>query len=572
MPTRDQLQAIVQGETGDTQRVLIGHCPTAAGAPVFIDPNKLFGRHLAVLGNTGAGKSCSVAGLIRWCLDSAGRERTRKEREGQANARFIILDPNGEHAPAFHDLTSVRLFQVRPQLTPNALPLKIPAWLWNGEEWAAFTSASPGVQRPILFEALRRLRAGDESPDPLVTKIRHRVRHYLKQLRITKASGEYQGKSNRENFAALLLSIVKDFDSLQLELLGTDNPVKDALKAISERAAEIEQSARTGTKDGGHWHTDFACDEIDQLLTLLSKAGDLVAVPEYDVAGNEDTPRYFPVEDLPVSVEELASDSSRDLAQFVESLNLRIRTLMRRGGLAQVFHPEDSASIRLEDWLGDYIGKNAAANGQVVVIDLSFVPSEVIHIVVGVLARLIFEGLQRYRRKTGEELPTVLVLEEAHTFAHKDLTAEGAPAAGQVCCRAIERIAREGRKFGLGLVLASQRPSELSPTVLSQCNTFLLHRLVNDRDQELVKRLVPECFAALLGELPSLPSQRAILLGWAAPAPVLVEMRYLPEEQRPRSPDPAFWEVWTGDPERGVRPINWAAIARSWTEGGENDE
>ena len=119
-------------------------------------------------------------------------------------------------------------------------------------------------------------------------------------------------------------------------------------------------------------------------------------------------------------------------------------------------------------------------------------------------------------------------------------------AAGKACARVFEKIAREGRKFGLGLVLASQRPSEVSPTVLSQCNTFLLHRLVNDRDQELVKRLVADGLGPLLRELPSLPTRRAILLGWAAPAPILVEVEEIGAEFRPHSPDPAFWHVWTG--------------------------
>jgi len=120
---------------------------------------------------------------------------------------------------------------------------------------------------------------------------------------------------------------------------------------------------------------------------------------------------------------------------------------------------------------------------------------------------------------------------------------------------------REGRKFGLGLVFASQRPSEVSPTVLSQCNTFILHRLVNDRDQDYVRSLVPDGLGDMLRELPSLPSRRAVLVGWAAPAPLLVEMQELPKPQRPHSPDPAFWDVWTG---KEPRAIDWGAIAESW--------
>jgi len=131
----------------------------------------------------------------------------------------------------------------------------------------------------------------------------------------------------------------------------------------------------------------------------------------------------------------------------------------------------------------------------------------------------------------------------------------------------VERIAREGRKFGLGLVLSSQRPSELSPTVLSQCNTFLLHRISNDRDQELVHRLVPDNLQGLLRELPSLPSQSAILLGWASELPVLVRMNDLPKAQQPRSDDPEFWGVWVGKDDDGKaieRECDWKSIADDW--------
>src|SRR5262249_39248668 len=155
-----------------------------------------------------------------------------------------------------------------------------------------------------------------------------------------------------------------------------------------------------------------------------------------------------------------------------------------------------------------------------------------------------------------------LVLEEAHSFVQRRDNSDAAPPATHMCRETFERIAREGRKFGLGLVLSSQRPSELSPTVLAQCNTFLLHRIVNDRDQELVKRLVPDNLGQLLRELPNLPSRQAVLLGWASAVPVLVEMKELPEGHRPRSADPRFWGVWT---RRETRPIDWPKIVSDWT-------
>ena len=177
-----------------------------------------------------------------------------------------------------------------------------------------------------------------------------------------------------------------------------------------------------------------------------------------------------------------------------------------------------------------------------------------------IIARMVFDALQRYRKHSDEQkvLPTVLVMEEAHTFIKRYKEDAENQDAASVCCQVFERIAREGRKFGLGLLLSSQRPSELSPTVLSQCNTFLIHRISNDRDQDLVHRFVPDNLKGLLREL---PSQNAILLGWASELPVLVRMNDLLEEQRPRSDDPDFWDVWTG---KETRDVDWMRIADDW--------
>src|SRR5258708_23891128 len=261
---------------------------------------------------------------------------------------------------------------------------------------------------------------------------------------------------------------------------------------------------------------------------------------------SEDSPLFFDVNMLAEHLERTATEQGGALAGFISTLGLRIRGMLADQRLGAVIGRQPPTSF--EAWLRNYVGDNGASNGPIAVIDLSLTPSEVIHIVVSVLARLVFESLQRYRRShpLGLSLPTVLVLEEAHNFVRRGKDEEllvSTPA--RLCRETVERIAREGRKFGLGLVLSSQRPSELSPTVLAQCNTFLLHRIVNDADQNLVARLVPDNVSGLLRELPSLPSRQAVLLGWAAPIPVLVKVDELPEAQRPQSADPDFWNVWT---------------------------
>jgi len=324
-------------------------------------------------------------------------------------------------------------------------------------------------------------------------------------------------------------------------------------------------------RNGPYAHHDFTLEEVNSLIQVASAAHVAFGGVESDAFPSDvDAPRPFNGDSLPRSVEAVAE--MLNVSEHVEPLLIRIRTLLADSRMKPILC--NVSDISLYQWLTDYIGENQAENGCVTVIDLSLVPTEVVHVVTAVIARMIFEALQRYMNVNGVALPTVLVMEEAHTFIKRYKDDVENHDAAAVCCQVFERIAREGRKFGLGLVLSSQRPSELSPTVLSQCNTFLLHRITNDRDQELVHRLVPDNLKGLLRELPSLPSQSAILLGWASELPVLVKMSDLPKSQQPRSDDPDFWGAWVGKDDEGNQiscDINWEPIAKDWQAGQSGD-
>lgn len=304
---------------------------------------------------------------------------------------------------------------------------------------------------------------------------------------------------------------------------------------------------------------DFSRDEITEFLALLQTAHSTFGGSDTDILPiDADIPRPFTGEEFLRSIE--ANAELLNVSEYVETMLMRVRTLLSDNRMKVVTGNQDE--FALDEWLTKYIGGNQAENGSVTVIDLSLVPAEVIHLVTAVVARMTLEALQRYRKlNQGKTLPTVLVMEEAHTFIKRYKDDAENQSSATICCQVFEKIAREGRKFGLGLVLSSQRPSELSPTVLSQCNSFLLHRISNDRDQELVHKLVPDNLHGLLRDLPSLPSRHAILLGWASELPVLVKMKDLPENHRPKSDDPDFWAVWSGQVERKV---NWKTIADDW--------
>jgi len=288
------------------------------------------------------------------------------------------------------------------------------------------------------------------------------------------------------------------------------------------------------------------------------------------VCSNEDTPIYFDIDALANYLEIVANQQGGNSNQFIATMIMRIKAMLGDTRMRDVIAPDDMPT--LSDWLSGHVGSDGGENGPVAVIDLSLVPYEILHLVIAVSSRLILESLQRYRKLNHKNLPTVLVLEEAHTFVAKRLPhGDEIPSPADMCRGIFERVAREGRKFGLGLVLSSQRPSELSETVLSQCNSFLLHRITNDRDQELISRLVPDNARGLLRELPSLPTRHCILLGIASKVPALVEVKHLEDGQRPESDDPDFWSVWTNEE---PRPIDWDKIASDWvgSEAGADDD
>jgi uncharacterized protein len=463
-----------------------------------------------------------------------------------------------EYATAFSDIPKARIFRVPPVVGPTK-PLVVPAWMWNSQEWSAFAHAAPGIQRPLLLQALRELRSGSRISEPVERRIRRRFGFCETSLRSCIAQSLYAGWPHARNCGGLLRNIATDANTYLGETTGLLHSSLDALQNLATSIA----NARHWQGANSEGYNDFSETELISVVQCLVTV--LESLPQLSELApvSEDAPVKFEVGDLADHLNQIGDAAGGgQVLQFIATLQMRIEMLLADARLGIVINPQPNNSISLEQWLGEYLGENGAANGPLAILDLSLVSSDVLHIVIAVVARVIFEAIQRYRRLYGAELPTVLILEEAHNFIRRgEDTDEGFITAAQMCRQTFERIAREGRKFGLGLLLASQRPSELSPTVLAQCNTFLLHRLVNDEDQKLVSRLLPDNLGSLLKELPSLPSRQAILLGWATPVPVMVEINELPYSQRPKSADPKFWEVWTG---QETRSIEWNRIVQDW--------
>jgi len=228
----------------------------------------------------------------------------------------------------------------------------------------------------------------------------------------------------------------------------------------------------------------------------------------------------------------------------------------------EFFLGERSKTITFEQTLQTLLGYTATNKSNVTVIDLSGVPFEVLSITVSLISRLIFEYGYIYKRmrcakdpneKVNNDVPILLVYEEAHKYVPNSELSKYRSSK-----TSIERIAKEGRKYGVTLLLASQRPSEISETIFSQCNNFIAMRLTNPVDQSYVKKLLPDSLGSLIDKMTSFRQGEALLVGESVVLPSIVQIDAC--DPAPSSNDIPYWELWKEE----WKDMDIAAIKAEW--------
>jgi uncharacterized protein len=271
-----------------------------------------------------------------------------------------------------------------------------------------------------------------------------------------------------------------------------------------------------------------------------------------------DTPVPYRLSDLTAALKEgmgMLNKSERSTSPYL-SLIARTESLRIDKRYAFMF-----SSIAVRDTMRQVLAQLVripVEDKPITIIDISGVPSEIVDVVVSVLFRLMFELATWSER--GAAPPMLLVCEEAHRYVPQEDGAGFAPTK-----RVISRIAKEGRKYGITLCLVSQRPSELSITSLSQCNTVFALRLSNEHDQAFVARALSENARWLVDSLPSLNTQEAVVVGDGVTVPVHIRFKDLKREHRPSSFDRSFSSAWRAeaDPKFLDRTIDrWRRQAR----------
>jgi DNA helicase HerA-like ATPase len=272
-----------------------------------------------------------------------------------------------------------------------------------------------------------------------------------------------------------------------------------------------------------------------------------------------DTPVPYRISDLTAMIDDRMGklENKKDLAPY-RNLKQRIDMITQDGRYAFMF-----GSLTVYDGMAQVLSRifRVPVNGKpITILELTGIPTEIVNVVVSVLCRMTFDFALWGEGK----VPVTLVCEEAHRYVPAN------PSAGfEPCKRAIAKIAKEGRKYGASLCIVTQRPAEIDPTILSQCNTVFALRMSNDRDQEIVTSAISDTGSGLLEFLSALGQREAIAFGDGVSLPVRIKFDELPKSAMPRSSTARFSERW----QESVGDENFLEqIVERWRSSGSADD
>lgn len=507
----------------------IGTSPAFQNYKVKICPDQFFVKHAAILGNTGSGKSCTLTSILRNLF------RFRYNDNAQlSNAHIVIFDTNGEYKDAFiaQEIDDEELKLINAYYYGGDEKVKVPYWLMNWDDFKYLFKPGEGVQAPVLIRAigLAKNESNSSTEDIFLSLTSIQLEHLHKICEIAESGDWWKAQPLFDSFNSFKSKLPQ---KIQQIVLSDKNkcPTPDIIAEIKE----------------------YIKSEINKKL-------------EHQIVGekNIDLPVWFSYKalckqfiDVAINQEEI---SSNKVAEFMSTLRLRMNSFLNDKRIAIPLMLKDTEEANknilpqfIALLLGDYnkfFGKETANNfirkynesnvhdnnntNQITIIDVSQLPFEVLETVTGILGRIILEFVANFLPEQRGKYPIVIVLEEAQNYI--------AESKESIAKTVFEKIAREGRKYGISLIVSSQRPSELSKTVLSQCNSFIIHRLQNPEDQKYVRGLISSANADLLEQLPIIPQQHAIITGDCVRTPIQVRIDDV--SPTPNSHNPEFIKNW----------------------------
>jgi len=534
----------------------IGNSPVFSNYKVKICPDQFFVKHAAILGNTGSGKSCTLTSIIRNLFKYDYKGVLLK------NAHIVIFDTNGEYKDAFlptkDDFGKMsldiqdELKRINSYYYGGEEKVKVPYWFMNWEDFKYLLKPSEGTQAPVLNHA------------------------------IGLARNEFQCSQGNIHSTVDIKYLVGILDQIQAcpDDYWKIRNYKPTITNFEKRSIELQDGSKLNdilslipNREGSGFlkeEPSIIKNVVDKLTGFIKKMEQENTTHQIVGMQNIDLPTWFNYQELCAKFIDAAIDiegnSNNRIKEYVSTLRLRMKSFLNDKRMAiplmlkdtekannailprfisfilgdfNKSYRESESSDFISQYEGDFLFYDKKRTNQVNIIDVSQLPFEVLETVTALLGRIILEFVSHFAPENRGKYPIVIVLEEAQNYIAENRES--------IAKSVFERIAREGRKYGISLVVCSQRPSELSKTVLSQCNSFIIHRLQNPEDQKYIKGLVSSANADILDQLPIIPQQHAIVTGDCVKTPIQVRIDCV--FPTPNSHNPKFIENWLSDKE-----------------------
>ena len=462
---------------------------------VKVNIDKFFGFHFAVFGNTGSGKSNTIAKIIQNIY--------KKQHYSAKGSKFVFIDSNGEYEQAFSKLNEVNSdINIKTFVATDEdigeKKLEIPVWALTADDWSILLHATEKTQVPILKRAIDLAKIFFD-PNNRDNKVKN---HILAStlLGIINSSDSSPSKSDK------LKAILSTFFTEEISLSSKINDRLTLVDAIKIRYGEMveEQEAIKALKD-------YVRDDIGDLIPRNS----LVI---YTIQGFYQAVQFATLYE--------GSISSQRIQEYTSTLVTRLQAL-QDGIQGKILTKTKFNSV-------DGYVKFILGNNQIVNIDVSILDDSSAEVVTKVLAKLLLDYLKKIKPKAN--MPINFIIEEAHRFVKNESFYN------PIGYNIFERIAKEGRKFGLLLGILSQRPSELSKTVVSQCSNFIVHRVQNPDDLQYISKMVPYINKGIIDRLTFLQTGNALVFGTAINLPTLT--KFDEANPKPDSDNAKISEKW----------------------------
>ena len=462
---------------------------------VKVNIDKFFGFHFAVFGNTGAGKSNTIA-LIMQNIFS-------KKNYSARGSKFVFIDSNGEYEQAFSKLNDANSdIKVKNFVASDDEGIEngfeIPVWALSADDWSILLHATEKTQVPILKRAIDLAKIFFDSENKNDEVKNHILASTL--LGVIQSSDSSPSKSDK------ILAILATFHTDDISLSSTvDGGI------TLNRALAVEYGNFVKEDKAIDFLTSYQKDNLNNLL-LRGKT------VTYSIQ------EFYQAVQFATLYE--GSISSQRIQEYTSPLVTRLQAL-QDGIQGRILSKTEFKSI--DEYIENILGDN-----QIVNIDVSLLDDASAEVVTKVLAKLLLDHLKRKHSKA--ETPINFVIEEAHRFVRNEVNY------GAVGYNIFERIAKEGRKYGLLLGISSQRPSELSKTVVSQCSNFIIHRVQNPDDLQYISKMVPYVNQGMIERLTYLQTGNALVFGTAINLPTLT--RFKEANPKPDSDNARISEKW----------------------------